>query len=915
MSKPFERNRLKRRYLYFGIGSYVLIVLFFCHWGHLVQSAPELSGASLALEAVNHLVYRPFQFLPMDAKYLVYGLLIGLIAPLMIQTEYLRRRDLRPAIENGSAKWNENLNDYQKRYISTPLLGTGSLNMIFAQQLYLSMDTRKTLRNNNVMVIGGSGTGKSRFFVMPNLLQANCSFVVTDPSGELLETMGAFLEAEGYEIRVFNLVQMEHSDAYNPFSYIHKQEDVLVMVDALIKNTTPSGSRSSDPFWEKAETALLTAICFYVLTQGKAIHNFAAVMYFLRQAAAEEGETSTLDKVFEAFAKEKFRFDIMRRMGLSTKDVIAPPSFTFKSDYGMVGSVYFRVLFLKTFPQQVQDDLLREITDADCKMVTTLTYRPIDMDSAIKMVKNDIINVNANMIDKQKQASKSGYSVDLINPDLKSAVEEANALLEDLTGRNQKMFFMNMVIVHFADSKKQLDLDTKAIQDIGAGRLVNIQPLTWQQENGLNACLPLCTNKLEIWRTLTTEAAAVFMPFVNQELFDRSGGMYYGINAISRHLIILDRRLRKNGNGLILGSPGSGKSLAAKLEILHVFLSSKDVIIVIDPEGEYYRMAELLGGEVIKIAPGSGIHINPFDNELTIRDDTRDLVTQKSDFLSSIFDSIMGSFSVSPTQHSVIDRCVEICYGPYFASYDASTGTYDKSKVPTLVDFYECLREQPGYEAMQLADALEIYAVGSLDFFAQKTNVEYTKRFVVYDISEISNTMKSFGQLVVLDNIWNRMVSGRKEGRNVWFYIDEVYLLFKSGYSTEFLRNLYKRARKYGGIPTGITQNVTDILKNETARTMIANCEFVQMLSQSADDQAALASILPISPSEMTYITNAPPGQGLIYDGVHIVPFINEVDKNSKIYEAMTTNLAEVKAIEDRKKAEQAGTKSTSSSP
>lgn len=613
------------------------------------------------------------------------------------------------------------------------------------------------------------------------------------------------------------------------------------------------------------------------------------------------------------FDKEKFRFDIMRRMGLSTKDVIAPPSFTFKSDYGMVGSVYFRVLFLKTFPQQVQDDLLREITSADCKMVTTLTYRPIDMDSAIKMVKNDIINVNANMIDKQKQASKSGYSVDLINPDLKSAVEEANALLEDLTGRNQKMFFMNLVIVHFADSKKQLDLDTKAIQDIGAGRLVNIQPLTWQQENGLNACLPLCTNKLEIWRTLTTEAAAVFMPFVNQELFDRSGGMYYGINAISRHLIILDRRLRKNGNGLILGSPGSGKSLAAKLEILHVFLSSKDVIIVIDPEGEYYRMAELLGGEVIKIAPGSGIHINPFDNELTIHDDTRDLVTQKSDFLSSIFDSIMGSFSVSPTQHSVIDRCVEICYGPYFASYDASTGTYDKSKVPTLVDFYECLREQPGYEAMQLADALEIYAVGSLDFFAQKTNVEYTKRFVVYDISEISNTMKSFGQLVVLDNIWNRMVSGRKEGRNVWFYIDEVYLLFKSGYSTEFLRNLYKRARKYGGIPTGITQNVTDILKNETARTMIANCEFVQMLSQSADDQAALASILLISPSEMTYITNAPPGQGLIYDGVHIVPFINEVDKNSKIYEAMTTNLAEVKAIEDRKKAEQSEVKSDSS--
>ena len=606
------------------------------------------------------------------------------------------------------------------------------------------------------------------------------------------------------------------------------------------------------------------------------------------------------------FDRENFRFDIMHRMGLHTKDMIAPDSFHFQSNYGKVGSLYFRALFMKTVPQTVKDYFLKELTDAECKMVTSLTYQPVGMDAALKMVRNDIFNVNANMIDKQKQASKSGYSVELINPELKSAVEEANALRDDLTSKNQKLFFLTLVVVHFAPTLEQLDSDTKAIQAIGRRHLVDIRPLTYQQEYGLNACLPLCVNRLEIRRSLITESAAVFMPFVNQELNDRNGGMYYGVNAVSHNLIMLNRRNSKNANGVILGGPGTGKSVSAKTEIMGVLMSSEDLVIVIDPEGEYHRMAELLGGEVIKVAPGTGVYINPFDIEMNISGENEDPLAQKSDLITSMCETIIGPYGLNGRQRSLVDRCVKEVYESYLNSYDPAAGTYDKNLIPTLLDFYELLQQQPGYDALQLAESLEIYVTGSQNLFAYPTNVAYTKRFVVYDISEISNSMKSLGQLVVLDNIWKRIVSGRKEGRYVWFFIDEVYLLFKNASSAEFLRNLYKRARKYGGIPTGITQNVTDILENDIARTMISNCEYVQMLSQSAQDRAQLAELLGISPTEMDYITNAPPGHGLIYDGAHIVPFINQIKKDTKQYEAMTTKLSEVKAIADRKKEEAA---------
>lgn len=601
------------------------------------------------------------------------------------------------------------------------------------------------------------------------------------------------------------------------------------------------------------------------------------------------------------FDKDKFSFEIMHRMGLTTKDMIGPESFSFKSDYGMMGDTYFRALFIRKLPTFLNDGVLDELTKTDCNMITSLLFEPIDGEKALKMARAQIVNINANVVERQKQASKNGYSIDLISPELKDASFEATELFRELTSKNQKLFYMTLVIVHFAHDKEQLDSDTKAIQNIGRRLLLDVKKLNWQQENGLASVLPLCNNKLQIKRSLTTESAAVFMPYVNQELNDRNGGMYYGNNAISHNLIMFNRRNCKNGNGFILGTPGSGKSMTAKQEMQTVLLSSDDVVIVIDPEGEYYPMAELLDGEVIRIAAGTDVHINPFDIQMDYDSDD-DPISIKSDFIVSLCENVAGGpYGLTASQRSLIDRCVKEVYKPFLNSLDPETGLYDKSKIPTLQEFYQELRMTKGYDANNLADSLEIYVTGSQNVFAFPTNVEYSKRFVVYDIKDIGSTMKSMGLLVVLDNIWNRIVEGRKEGKNVWFYIDEIYLLFKTPSSAEFLRNLYKRARKYGGIPTGITQNVSDLLENDTARTMISNSECIIMLNQAGPDRIALMNLLNISETLVGYVTNSSPGHGLLYDGVHIIPFVNELPRNTKQYWAMTTKLSEVAEREKQK--------------
>ena len=577
----------------------------------------------------------------------------------------------------------------------------------------------------------------------------------------------------------------------------------------------------------------------------------------------------------------------MRKLGLSTKDCIGPMSFKFEKDYMMIGDKYARALFLSDLPTFLTDNILAELTNTDCNMLTTLNYESIQQDKALRIVQNQMININANVIDKQKRASKAGYSTDLISPELTKAQSEANELLQDLTSKNQKMFLLTIVIVHFADTLEELNKHTEIISSTARKFICRVRVLHYQQENGLNSALPLCNNQLHIKRTLTTESTSIFMPFSSQELMQKEG-LYYGLNAVSRNLILLNRKASKNANGFILGTPGSGKSFSAKREMLNVLLNTNDDVIVIDPEREYGPMAEMLGGEVVRIAAGSKYHLNPMDLDSDYADED-DPITLKSDFILSLCESVVGGrYGLDPIQRSIIDRCCRLVYAEYVQDFNPA-------KLPTLLDFQNLLEAQPEREAREIAIALEIYTRGSLDIFAHHTNVNNTGRFVIYDIKDIGNNIKTMAMLIVLDSIWNRIIQNRKKGKRTWFYIDEIYLLFTNETSATFLQQLYKRARKWGGVPTGITQNVEDLLRSETARTMLSNCEFIQMLNQAPLDRAELAHLLNISNTQLSYITNSASGEGLIYTGSSIVPFVDKFPTDTLMYKAMTTKVDEMK--------------------
>lgn len=588
-----------------------------------------------------------------------------------------------------------------------------------------------------------------------------------------------------------------------------------------------------------------------------------------------------------------FSYENMARQGLTTKDCIAPKSLSFSRKHMEIGDKYARALYLKNLPTYLSDVFLSELTDNEFNMITSINLENVPQDRALKIIRNQMININANMIDKQKKASKSGYSPDLISPELKKSQEEANELLQDLVSRNQKMFLMTFTCVIFADTLEELDRYTDIIQTVGRKFLCTMEVLNYQQEAAFNSSLPLANNTLSVKRTLTTESTAVFMPFVSQEL-QHAKGFYYGLNAVSHNLILFDRKTQKNCNGFILGTPGAGKSFSAKREMLNVLLNTNDDVIVIDPEREYGPMADMLGGSIVRIATGSKYHINPLDMDADYADEDNP-ITLKADFLLSVCEVVLGGrYGLTPVQKSIIDRCCHLVYKDYVSTFDEQKHKFDDRKIPTLLDFQNVLEAQPEREAREIAIALEQYTRGSADIFAHKTNVDLDNRFIVYDIHDVSNNIKTLAMLVVLDNVWNRIIENRKKGRRTWFYIDEIYLLFNNEVSANFLKQLFKRARKWGGVPTGITQNVEDLLLSDTARSMISNCEFIQMLSQSTIDRQELEALLNISPSQSSYITNRNPGEGLLFVGKALVPFVDKFPKNNELYKAMTSKPDEI---------------------
>ena len=592
--------------------------------------------------------------------------------------------------------------------------------------------------------------------------------------------------------------------------------------------------------------------------------------------------------------ESEFRFDLRENMknGRSFKDAICPDSMEFKKDHFIMGGKYGRVLFLKEYASYIKDSMINELTSLNRSLMLSIDIIPVPTDEAVREMQNRLLGVETNVTNWQRrQNSNSNFSA-VVPYDLEQQRKETRAMLDDLTTRDQRMMFAVVTLVHLADTKEELDSDTDALQSIARKHLCQLSTLSWQQADGLVTVLPLGLRRIDALRTLTTEALAVLMPFKAQEVRDR-GGVYYGQNVISKNLIIANRKELLNGNGFVLGVSGSGKSFMAKQEMVGLVLADNgrngerppDDIIVIDPEAEYRPLIEGLGGEVISISAASPNHINAMDMEQGYGDGENPIVL-KSEFLLSLCEQLVGSGKLSAKEKSIIDRCTAQCYREYIR------GGYQGS-VPTLQDFYAELLRQPETEARDVALAIELFTEGSLNTFAKSTNVDTNSRILCYDIRDLGKQLQPVGMLVVLDSVFNRIIRNRKRGKSTWVYIDEIYLLFQHEYSANFLFTLWKRVRKYGACCTGLTQNVDDLLQSHTARTMLANSEFLVMLNQAATDRAELAKLLNISDNQLSYITNVDSGRGLIKCGSAIVPFMNSFPKN-RLYQLMTTRPSEM---------------------
>ena len=580
--------------------------------------------------------------------------------------------------------------------------------------------------------------------------------------------------------------------------------------------------------------------------------------------------------------------------GLSVKDAIAPTALAFKNSRTFqMGGIFGAVSFLNITASDLSDQLLKDFLDMDSSQIVTMHIQSVDQNRAIKTVKRTITELDRSKIEEQKKAVRAGYDMDIIPSDLATYGSEAKKLLQDLQSRNERMFLLTFLVLNTADNPRQLGNNIFQAGSIAQKYNCQLTRLDFQQEEGLMSCLPLGLNQIEIQRGLTTSSTAIFVPFTTQELFQNGKeALYYGINALSNNLIMVDRKLLKNPNGLILGTPGSGKSFSAKREIANCFLLTSDDVIICDPEAEYAPLVERLHGQVIKISPTSTNYINPMDLNLDYSDDESPL-SLKSDFILSLCELIVGGKEgLQPVQKTIIDRCVRLVYNEYL-------NDPKPENMPILEDLYNLLREQEEKEAQYIATALEIYVTGSLNVFNHQSNVDIDNRIVCYDIKELGKQLKKIGMLVVQDQVWNRVTINRAAHKSTRYYIDEMHLLLKEEQTAAYTVEIWKRFRKWGGIPTGITQNVKDLLSSREVENIFENSDFVYMLNQAGGDRQILAKQLGISTHQLSYVTHSGEGEGLLFYGSTILPFVDHFPKNTELYRIMTTKPQELKKKED----------------
>lgn len=588
-------------------------------------------------------------------------------------------------------------------------------------------------------------------------------------------------------------------------------------------------------------------------------------------------------------ARFRFNWDWLPLSGLSTKDFIAPSGFEFSNGRMFrMGKKYGSMSFIEILAPELNDRMLADYLDMDSSLIVSMHIRSIDQSKAIRTIKRTITNVDKMKIEEQKKAIRSGYDMDIIPTDLATYGTEAKQLLQDLQSRNERMFLVTLLVMSTGDSRQQLDNNIFRASAITQKYNCALTRLDYQQEDGLMSCLPLGSNLININRGLTTSSTAIFVPFTTQELMQPGPeSLYCGINAISNNLIMVDRKLLKNPNGLILGTPGSGKSFAAKREITNVFFATSDDIMICDPESEYHPLVERLKGQVIKISPTSNNYINPMDLNLDYSDENP--LALKSDFILSLCELIVGGKDgLKPVEKTVIDRCVRRIYQHYLSAPEPGN-------MPILGDLYEALRGQDEKEAQYIATALEIYVSGSLSVFNHRTNVNIDNRIVCYDIRELGKQLKKIGMLAVQDQVWNRVTANRSERKSTRYYIDEFHLLLKDEQTASYSIEIWKRFRKYGGIPTGITQNVKDLLLSREVENIFENSDYICMLSQGAGDRQILAKQLNISPHQLSYVTHSGEGEGLLFYGNIILPFIDRFPRDTELYKIMSTKMKENK--------------------
>lgn len=677
----------------------------------------------------------------------------------------------------------------------------------------------------------------------------------------------------------------EQNDDFNRI----RTEYSEMLTDKLLKGSNGQSARKFLTFGIES-TSYKSARAKLMSIKNDVIKGFKA---FGVEARALDG-TERLETLYYAlnpYGDENFVFDwdSMLHAGMATKDFICPKSFKFNKQNFEIGNAYGAVWHMNILAGELSDEVLRNFLEMQNLFCVNIHAEPLDQITALKFVKKKLTNVEQMKIDEQKKASQSGYDPDILPPQIKMYIDDIEKLLSDLNSKNERLFHISISIRSYAKNKKELRLQGEMLKRICQKNNCTIFPYDYRQEQTLVSTLPLCHNNIPVSREMHTSGIAVFVPFTTKELFQDGQATYYGVNTLSGNMIRANRSRLKNPNGLILGTPGSGKSFSIKREILDCFLTTTDDIIICDPEGEYFPLVQSLHGQLIRIASNSEQHINPMD--ITIDDylfsNPMEVIANKSDFLISLCEIIVGGrYGLSSEERSVIDKCVQRIYKTFIESNPVL------ETMPLLSDLQHEL-EHEGEVALRVFNSLEMFVNGSQNLFNHRTNIDLSNRIICFDIKELSNQLKKVGMLIVQDTVWNRVSENRNLKKITRYYIDEFHLLLKEEQTAKYSAEIWKRFRKWGGVPTGITQNVKDLLSSQEVENIFDNSDFVYMLNQAAGDRDILAEKLHISKEQMKFVTNSGPGEGLIrYDKV-LLPFTDHFPMNTEMYKLMTTKPTE----------------------